>query len=238
MKSKEPQKIIVFDFDCTLANPKSRDFYANHTQKTLFCIATYHGLSENNALQVSKALKDRGLRHEMALFQSNILSTVIPEMADKPVNTQLLFDSLNEINPDEHFLADQSIVSGLRELHQDAHLALISNSPLPLVEKISTIIGLDLNNDFDYVRCYTPEAPMPKMLQAEDAFKSVKSHFNATQEDLLYSVGDTMNNDIIPAKAQGYTTIFLTEDVRKATAATDYTASDIHGAFKILKNTF
>ena len=232
---KEPQRIVVFDFDCTLANPKSRDFYANHSEKTLACIANYFDITKIEAKNISNSLKNNGFRHELALFQSNLVSVVAPQIPEKPPETTLLHTALSEIDPTGHFLPDPALVASLRELHTESKLCLISNSPMPLVQKIAGIIGFDLEKDFDYIDCYHPDAPMPKMVNPEKVFESVKQYFGVTQRDMIFSVGDTLKNDITPAKAKGFSTIFITEDVATGDSQADYAVANVFGAFNILK---
>lgn len=205
MKNAKP--LLIFDWDCTLAEPKDRSFYANHREKTEQALKEHFNVSETRLADISAQLQDRKLRIEK-LLTSPALAREFKLKAARPGDYSILQDSLNTIKADEWFEPDADLVQGVRDLKQYYDIVILSNSPETLIRKIGQIIGFDMDHDFHAVYSLTAEEGPPKFVNAHAAFeKIIKAHSPDIQNS--WSLGDTIKTDLDPAQRIGMKTALI-----------------------------
>jgi FMN phosphatase YigB (HAD superfamily) len=201
-------KLVIADVDCTLALPFDKSFYATHQEKLLDSIQKVYGVDREKAKEVRQFYKDNFNRGEYAVFWGDA-STYFPELPDRKPDFKTNYDDLCTISPVGHFPVRPEFVKAVRNIRdKNIKVVLLSNSTDVLVDKMLTLVGFDVKNDFDGAVAFTAQTGPIKMLDAKAAFKKVAAQFN-TPYDQILSIGDTYGFDIKPAMELGMKTCMV-----------------------------
>jgi FMN phosphatase YigB (HAD superfamily) len=201
------KKSIIFDWDCTLAEPRSREFFAIHQQVTQAALAEQYELPQEKIAEIREDLGAQGRRFEEAFFAPDV-QTQFNLAAPSQGKFKFLHKNLSSINPEGHFERDESLVASVRALKDEFDLYVLSNSPRELIDKIAAIVGYETEKDFKACFTMSAENGPPKFISAENAFKQIL-HSQAINPSSCWSLGDSAKTDIKPAQALGLNTILI-----------------------------
>jgi FMN phosphatase YigB (HAD superfamily) len=199
--------LLIFDWDCTLAEPYERRFYAQHFDKTKQALQTHFHLQADQITSIAATINERGIRLE-TLFASEKLAREFNISASKLGQYHELVQALNTIDPKGWFDAAPEIVDKVKALRQSHDVVILTNSPKELVTSIAAEVGFDIVKDFDAIYTMTDEQGPPKFIDADAIFKHI---LETHQPDMSqsWSVGDTAKSDLDPAQKLGLKTAYV-----------------------------
>jgi FMN phosphatase YigB (HAD superfamily) len=199
--------VLITDWDCTLAEPADRSFYAKHRAQTKKAIASTYKLSEQDVEHIASILGKENTRLEK-MFSSQEVAARFNVSASNVGNYSELETELNAIDPKGWFQHDPELVKALRELKPYMNIIILSNSPEHLIKNIGTEIGFDMNNDFTGYYTMSAEGGPPKFVNAQNAFQTIikEQKPNIPQS---WSIGDSVKIDLDPASRIGFNTGFV-----------------------------
>ena len=202
MSSSRP--IVIFDWDCTLAEPSDRSFYQNHNLVTANVLRRQFNLSDETFDDIQNDLAARGIRSEKLLSSKSLISEFnLP--ASQLGNYAPLKDAIENIDPVGWFHNDPDLVKAVRALQPDFDCVVLSNSPERLIRRIGAIIGFDMDGDFAGLHCFTSEDGQPKYVDAEKAFTDIIDKYSP-DIGTSWSIGDNPSTDLTPAQKMGMRT--------------------------------
>jgi len=203
----QKRPILICDWDCTLAEPTSRDFYNLHRIATKKAISTQFQLNDNQVEELYSVLSAEGIRIEKLFSSANLVSR-FNLTSNGPSRFDILKDALESIDPSEWFKPDAELVQELRLLKSHMRIIVLSNSPIGIIRNIGEIIGFDMDKDFDTYYTMTSETGAPKFVNPAAAFDRINADH---KPDIAqsWSIGDSPKIDLDPALALGMNTAFV-----------------------------
>jgi FMN phosphatase YigB (HAD superfamily) len=203
----QKRPILICDWDCTLAEPISRDFYSLHRIATKKAVSTQFQLNDSQVEELYSVLSAEGIRIEKLFSSENLVSRF--NLTSNGLNRfDIIKDALEDIDPSEWFKPDAELVEELRLLKPHMKIIVLSNSPIGIIRNIGEIIGFDMDNDFDAYYTMTAETGSPKFVNPTAAFDQII----AEQQPVIaqsWSIGDSPKIDLDPALALGMNAAFV-----------------------------
>jgi len=195
-------KLLILDMDMTLVLPKDKTFYNQYGVKTVEAIADYLDLPHQAAFEIAQRYRRDYGGAEHALFSGDM----------KPVNYELLYQKLSEIDPTGAFNDQAHLGEEIDHLRRmGTKIVLLTSSPDELAARILHESGFKAESDFDAVYAYTKENGPTKIIHGAQAFINVMNDFGIAANETL-SIGDTIKHDIDPALSLGAGAIVISDN--------------------------
>lgn len=219
--------ILIFDWDCTLAEPRDRSFFSQHREKTKQSLKDHFDLTPARLEHIATSLHERKTRLEKLLSCPDLAREFNLE-ASRLGQYANLERSLNTIRTDGWFEPDSELVQAVRGLRNHYNIVVLSNSPEGLIRRIGKAIGFDMDQDFLAYYTLTAEGGPPKFVDADAAFQTIIQN-HAPDLENSWSLGDSIQTDLEPARKIGMKTALVDNTGRYEPADHDHTA---HGPIK------
>jgi len=202
--------VVVLDIDNTLIRPKNQDFYEQYSEAVNLAIANYLGVNLEEATKVADFFRENFGGGEQALF-SGAVGDYFPQYGNPSPDFELLYDAMSQIKIDGQF-GDDGLSAKLVKLlrAKGKKVVAMTDSPESLSRQTLKACGFDPDSDFDLYVPYTKESGPPKIVQADEAFKSIADYFEVDPNRVL-SVGDSLTRDIVPAERSGMKTCLVSQ---------------------------
>lgn len=210
------QKALICDWDCTLAEPVSRAFYAQHTAITIAALKSHFNLTDAGIDAIVTHQKVSKARLEEVFF-SPTLAARFNLASHKLGDFSALHAGMATIDPAPWFQPDPALVALVRAVNQDRKIIILSNSSEDLIRRIGARIGFDMDADFAGYRTLQPHSGPPKYVDATKAMQGILTDFGLNAVDTI-SIGDSEKTDLAPARALGMKTALVDNLAQNSTA--------------------
>lgn len=203
----QKKPLLICDWDCTLAEPVTRSFYAHHRIKTEQAIARTYNLSREDQDHIFAMLDKEKIRIEKLLSDQSVSGRF--NLSSEGFNHyETLMQGLNSIDPKGWFKQDEQVVETLRQLKPYMDVVVLSNSPAQLISKIGSEIGFEVESDFDAFYTMTAEGGSPKFVDPQKAMETIVRTHNPDIA-MSWSIGDSPKIDLEPARELGMNTALV-----------------------------
>ncbi len=201
-------EMAIFDVDHTLAFPKDPAFYEQYSLSVKLAIAQHFGLDDERAEHLASFYRENYNGAEHALF-SGTVTEHFSDISKKSPNFDILYDTMVQIKTDELFHDKSDLSQSIASLRDAGVLTVaLTSSPDLLAMRILAESGYDISSNFDGFHAYTRENGPPKKVDGPRVFSEIASEFNIGVDHVI-SVGDSLSQDILPARKIGMLTCWI-----------------------------
>lgn len=203
---KNEVKALLFDIGGTLY--KNKSFDAAFPKQVALLLAKRLGISEDEA---SARIKQR--QKDLSTTEGD--PSKVRAMATFGISRIEVHQAFCEVNPNAFLRPEPEVARMFKQLaSRSVHLAILSNFRATLVRDILKCLGIELSL-FEFA--LTEDDGLP-IKPAHEPFEEAIRRFRVPAAQTGY-VGDSLEKDIIPAKAVGMTTFWIYESPAAHSAA-------------------
>lgn len=191
-------KLILFDIDNTLIFGKNADkFYNQYYLALQKLVSLKMKLSEVEAKNII-------IEHILSGFRSE---TILNKLG---IDMILLYNILIKLSPSNYLKPAPSVKNILRKLrNKNVKLGFITDSPLLVAYRILEATKIE-REIFDIRIGWQKGRKMPKAGSIK-IYKAICKKYRLNPQEIIM-IGDSLENDITPARKAGFHTIFITKD--------------------------
>lgn len=219
------QKTIIFDMDGTLYPLKAGFDKSEIAKLVLANTAAYLADQLKVSARKAQSILDGILRS----YGTNSLSIKLEK--EFGLNRAAYFTKVWDLPAERFIRPDKELRPLLLKLLPEFQLFLISDAPRIWIDKVLSVLRVrDVFGD----GIYSGEGDVRK--STGNAFSKIVEE-RQIEPALCVSVGDKESADILPAKAVGMKTVYVSRQ-GKATTEADAMIKDLNGLEQVLKNIF
>ena len=236
-----PTKAVLFDmFDTLVLIEKNHAFY-------MYSLKKAHKFLVKNGVNISfKDFRDAYIKARDALYVeadakleephfNKRISNALENLGYRNVENEVVAGATNEFCEGfmEYVRIDDHTNKALEKLHGTYKLGIVSNFAIPeCVDKLLEKHGLE--KFFDVV---VVSGAVNKRKPSPEIFQKALTKLGVNAEDTVF-VGDTVDADVIGAKAAGMKSIFIERRVQKDAeqACPDQTIKSLNELLEAIKN--
>lgn len=203
---KHKVKALLFDIGGTLY--KNKTFDSAFPKQVALLLAKRLGISE---LEASARIKQR--QEELSTTEGD--PSKVRAMATFGVSRTEVHKAFCEVNPNAFLRPEPEVAKVFEQLaSRSLHMAILSNFRSTLVRAILKCLGIEFSL-FEFALTEDDGLPIKPALEP---FEEAVRRFRVPASQTGY-VGDSLEKDIIPAKAAGMTTFWIHESPAAHAAA-------------------
>ena len=201
-------KMIILDVDNTFVHSTDPSFYSSYSTYIEQALSLDLNVGSKTAKEIATTYREKYGGAELAFFR-NDLGDHFPALRDQTLDPKTLYKSMASIVVGDHFYCLDSTKDIFKRLRAaKLKLVALTDSPEEVSRKVLSRVQIEPEESFDLYVPYTLESGPRKSTTGSHVFAEIASKFSVPHEQVL-CVGDSLHNDIIPAKAIGMKTCLV-----------------------------